>query len=118
MRLLADEGVHRGVVDGMREAGFEIEYVAETKPGSSDGDVLETAKRNSAVLVTEDKDFGELVFRQRLTNRGVILLRMHGHSASQQTKALLDFVKNHGDTASDAFSVISATGFRIRHQQQ
>jgi predicted nuclease of predicted toxin-antitoxin system len=116
MQLLVDEGIHRGVVVRLRDAGHQVSYIAELSPGSPDADVLDRANRNDEILVTEDKDFGELVFRQNLTNRGVILLRMYGLSASDQAAALLDFLANHGERAADAFSVITMTSFRIRHQ--
>ena len=97
MQLPEDEGIHRGVVDRLRNAGHQLSYIAELAPGAPDADVLDRANRNSEVLVTEDKDFGELVFRQNLTNRGVILLRMYGFSASDQAAALLDFLTMHGE---------------------
>lgn len=63
MHLLADEGVHRGLVAGLRDAGYSVTYVAETMSAASHRDGLMKATDLEAVLVTTDKNFGELVFR-------------------------------------------------------
>ena len=78
MNLLADEGVDRPVVERLRQDGHDVLYVAESSPSVSDEEVLEQANSRSAVLLTADKDFGELVFRQGLVHSGVVLLRLAG----------------------------------------
>ena len=65
MNLLADEGVDRQIVNRLRREGHDILYIAEMEPGMPDEAVLESANRESRLLLTADKDFGELVFRQR-----------------------------------------------------
>lgn len=70
MKILADEGVDRPIVELLRQSGHQVWYVAELEPGISDNVVLDLANRERAILLTADRDFGELVFRQgRLTNR-------------------------------------------------
>ena len=71
MNLFADESVDQAVVERLRQDSHDVLYVAELAPSIADDEVLREANARSAVLVTADKDFGELVFRQ-----GVI------HSAS------------------------------------
>lgn len=73
MNLLADEGVKRQIVTGLRQAGYEVWYIAEMDPGISDDVILAQANTNQALLMTLDKDFGELVYRQGLVHVGVIL---------------------------------------------
>jgi predicted nuclease of predicted toxin-antitoxin system len=74
MRFLADENVSRLVVERLRANGFEVLSIAETRSGAPDKDVLATASAEKCILVTEDRDYGELVIRQRLAIDGVILL--------------------------------------------
>ena len=64
MNLVADEGVDRAVVERLRRDGHEVVYVAELSPSVADEEVLQEANARSAVLLTADKDFGELVFRR------------------------------------------------------
>jgi predicted nuclease of predicted toxin-antitoxin system len=63
VNLVADESVDRPTVLRLREEGHEVLYVAEFSPGVADDDVLEQANTRNAVLVTANKDFGELVYR-------------------------------------------------------
>lgn len=59
----------------MRESGHDVLYVKEDMPGITDTEVLKTAYNEQRVLVTEDKDFGELVYRLKKEVHGIILLR-------------------------------------------
>ena len=65
MNFIADEGVEREIVDGLRAQGHEVLYVAEMSPAINDAEVLDLANKASSILITSDKDFGELVFRQQ-----------------------------------------------------
>ncbi len=62
MNVLADEGIDRPIVDGLRQAGQDVVYVAELTPGLSDDVILDQANHDNAILVTSDNDFGELIF--------------------------------------------------------
>ena len=73
MKFAADEGVDRQIVERLRQDGHTVGYVAEFDPGTSDQDVLSLANREGAVLLTADKDFGEMVYRQHLVHPGVIV---------------------------------------------
>ena len=65
MKLVADESVEGPTVEFLRRDGHHVLYVAELEPGMQDPDVLELAWSEQAVLLTADKDFGDLVFRRR-----------------------------------------------------
>ena len=75
MNLVADENVDRGIVERLRRDGHQVVWVAELSPSAPDEDVLAIAVTHHAVLVTEDKDFGELVYRRGLAHSGVVRLR-------------------------------------------
>jgi predicted nuclease of predicted toxin-antitoxin system len=72
MRFLADENVSRLVIERLQASGFDVTSIGETRSGASDKDVLEAADVEGCILITEDRDFGELVIRQRLGVRGMI----------------------------------------------
>ena len=75
MKLVADESVEGPTVYGLRAAGHEVLFIAEISPGIEDTAVLQLARREEALLLTADKDFGELVFRNREPHYGVLLIR-------------------------------------------
>ena len=70
-RFLADENVSRLVVERLGAAGFDVTSISATGSGASDNEVLATAIDEGRILITEDRDFGELVVRQRVGVRGV-----------------------------------------------
>jgi len=65
VNFLADENVDRQIVERLRQDGYSVLFVAEMDPGIADEIVLHTANLTAAVLLTADKDFGDIVYRQR-----------------------------------------------------
>lgn len=114
MNLLADESVDQQVVERLRLEGHDVLYIAEMEPGITDDAVLGKAKEKDALLVTADKDFGELVFRQRLVNSGVVLLRLAGLSPETRAALLAEVLRDREAELLRAFSVISPGMVRIR----
>lgn len=77
MRLLADENFPGEAVEALRVAGYDVLWIAEDAPSIDDQDVLARAVREQRLLLTFDKDFGELVFRLRYpAGNGVVLFRI------------------------------------------
>jgi predicted nuclease of predicted toxin-antitoxin system len=94
LRLLADENVHGGIVAGLRAAGHDVLWIAETQPGTGDEDVLGQARHEERVLLTFDRDFGELIIRRGFSPpSGVLYLRLPRTAvnlALQRLGAVLD----------------------------
>ncbi|MEL7533431.1 MAG: DUF5615 family PIN-like protein, partial [Bacteroidota bacterium] len=78
MKFVADEGVDAPIVKSLRTNGHDVFYIAESERGITDDEVLDIANKGSRILITRDKDFGELVFRMNRLHSGVILLRLEG----------------------------------------
>jgi len=118
MNLLADEGVDRQIVERLRQDGHQVLYVAEMEPSISDEEVLNRANEKNALLVTADKGFGEMVFRQNLlTVGGVVLLRLTGLSPERKAEIVSKSIQGRGGDLSSAFSVISPGRTRIRRRK-
>ena len=114
MNFLADESVDRQIVDALREDDHAVLYVTEMIPGISDDEVLDKAEKGSAILITADKDFGELVFRQQRITKGVVLVRLAGLLPSKKADIVSTMIRKHLDAIQNAFSVISPNAIRIR----
>lgn len=114
MIFLGDESVDYQIIERLRAQGLDVLYVAEMDPGVSDELVLNEANLRNAVLITVDKDFGELVYRQKRLHTGVILLRLWGLSGSDKATITFNAIREHGHEMAHAFTVISATSIRIR----
>ena len=75
MRFLADESCDFAVVRSLKAAGYDVAAVAEILRGASDESVIALAASERRILITEDKDFGQLVFAAARANSGVIFVR-------------------------------------------
>jgi len=78
MKIGADEGVDRQIVEKLRSENHKVIYIPELAPGIKDDEVLCLADDEGLVLLTADKDFGELVFRLNRAAHGVVLIRLDG----------------------------------------
>lgn len=114
MKFLADENMDVAIVERLRQEKHEVWYVAEMEPGISDDEVLALANREDAILITADKDFGELVFRLRYLSTGIILIRLTGLSIAAKSDIIAVTIQEHGSELSAAFTVLAPTSVRIR----
>lgn len=114
MIFLANESVDRQIVDRLRQEGHNIFYVAEMEPGMPDDLVLNLGSQAGALLLTADKDFGELVFRQARLTSGVILIRLAGLSQETKAEIVAAAVHQHAAEFADAFAVITPAAVRFR----
>jgi predicted nuclease of predicted toxin-antitoxin system len=114
MNLVADEGVDRQIVERLRADNHDVVYVAELAPSISDDEVLQQANNRQAVLLTIDKDFGELVFRLNRVAAGVILIRLEGLAPTTKAGIVARVIQDHATEIVGAFSVISPGMIRIR----
>ena len=114
MKLLADEGVDAAIVARLRSDGHDVVYVAELSPGITDDAVLELANFDERILVTADKDFGDLVFRLRRVAFGILLVRLPGLPSARKADSVAQVIGEHGEEMPGAFTVLSAGLVRIR----
>jgi predicted nuclease of predicted toxin-antitoxin system len=117
LKLVCDEGVDRPIVEALREHGHDVSYIAELDPSLRDDAILALANDLGAPLITHDKDFGELVFRQRRTTAGVILLRIGGLQPEEKQRATLSVVDKHASEIVGSFTVVTPMKIRIRRPQ-
>jgi len=117
MIFLADENIDLQIVQKIRADGHDVLFVCEMEPGIRDDQVLDLANRKNAILITGDRDFGELVFRQGLSARGIVLIRLSGLSPEQKSQTVSAVVQKHGFELENAFTVISPGAVRIRKRK-
>lgn len=98
----------------LRAEGFDIASVRDLCRGARDSDVLALARNERRVLLTEDKDFGELSLHAE-RSPGVVLFRDLGASVSESMQAFRSLVAHHADDLEHSFVVIRGTRIRRRH---
>jgi predicted nuclease of predicted toxin-antitoxin system len=114
VRWLADECVAASLVRDMRAAGHDVAYIAERAPGLTDIQVIALAASENRLLLTEDKDFGELFYRRREPAVGFILLRVDPPIPDVQWRRLQDAILRIGDRLYDRYTVIEGSRHRSR----
>lgn len=114
MRWLVDECVSARLVGMLRELGHDVAYVVEVAPGADDRDVADCARRDGRLLLTDDKDFGDLVIRQRLAVPGLVLMRIGSDDYRLAWQRLDAAILNFGADLFGRYTVIEAARFRSR----
>jgi predicted nuclease of predicted toxin-antitoxin system len=114
LRILADESVDYRIVKALRNKDFEVISVVEGNPGIPDKDVIDQAKDNNALLLTEDSDFGEWVFVHKVRNISVIFLRYKTAEIDSISDSLVRTLIDYGISLSGKFVVITVNKIRIR----
>jgi predicted nuclease of predicted toxin-antitoxin system len=114
VRILADENIAGTIVVWLRSQGHDVLYAAESRAQTPDADLLTEAKAEDHVVLTENKDFGELVFRDRRNSHGVILLRLETLPASGRLARLQAVWNVVEANLPGKFLVVAETKVRIR----
>ena len=113
MIFLADECCDADLVEDLRRDGYDVTYVVESMRGASDTVVLHRAQAEGRLLLTEDKDFGELVYRLRRSVPG-ILLRFDAAHRKLKFPRLRTLLERKSDQLESAFVVLDPDRARIR----
>jgi len=114
MNFLIDESVDFPIILHLRESGHHVISILEDHPGQPDEFVLNLAQQERRVLITIDKDFGELIFRLKKVHSGVILLRVEKLTSLEKAKLLISTIEQHEKELINSFTVIREKFIRIR----
>ncbi|NLI76590.1 MAG: DUF5615 family PIN-like protein [Candidatus Riflebacteria bacterium] len=116
MGFFVDESVDQPLAEALRSLGYPVRCVVETEPGLVDEEVLNRANAEGLILVTADKDFGELVFRKRMVAAGVILVRLGGLAMVEKVRVFQMCIADHSRELAGSFTVVSGSGLRVRRR--
>jgi predicted nuclease of predicted toxin-antitoxin system len=114
MKFLADEGVDSQIVVRLRGDGYDVLYAAELLAGTSDEELLEQANREQRILLTRDKDFGEIAYKDKKVHTGIILNRLHELPSERKAEIVSQTVKDLGEELIGAFTVIQPGKIRVK----
>lgn len=114
MMFLADESCDACMVEALRADGHDVIAVSETYRGADDSTVIALALEMQRILITEDKDFGQLVYASGHGHHGVVLLRYPFRLSRHIAKTLSDLVRTHGVALGNSFTVVEPGRIRIQ----
>jgi predicted nuclease of predicted toxin-antitoxin system len=114
LKFLLDESADFQIALKLREKGFEVIAIVEESPSEVDSFVLERAFRENAFLITEDKDFGELVRRFGYPHHGVLLIRLPEYKPWPKAEYVALMIDLHFQEMKNHFSVLKHENLRIK----
>ena len=114
MRLLADECCDAALVEALRTDGYDVLHAVESLRGATDDELLALAFSEHRILLTEDKDFGELVYRLQLPAYGVVLLRFDVADRALKVPRLHRLLRQEAERLAGSFVVLVVTKIRFR----
>lgn len=114
MKILADENIEAAMIDWLRRSGNDVVWAAEAFSSEADSSVLGAADQAERVLLTRDRDFGELVYREGRTAKGIILVRIRARNQRDRLPIFQRFWSQIELQAPNHFLVISNHQVRVR----
>ncbi|RZD17699.1 MAG: hypothetical protein EVG15_09795 [Candidatus Acididesulfobacter diazotrophicus] len=114
LKFLIDVGVGKKVENFLSAEGYDTKCIRDINPRMADIEILNIAATENRMVVTMDKDFGELVYNSKLSHGGVLLLRLEEANSSRKLEIVKDIIKNFPDKILNKFCVYKDGKLRIR----
>jgi predicted nuclease of predicted toxin-antitoxin system len=113
IKFIGDVNLEKPIVDYLVGNGYNVKWIPNLDCGMVDEKLLELANREKRILVTNDKDFGELTFRQKRVSAGIILFRVKGENARDKVRLFQKLLLNHRDRLRGYFTVVTRKKVRF-----
>ena len=114
LRFLADVNIEKDLVIFLKKQGYDVLWTPDYNCRLKDYELLELANKEDRILITNDTDFGEIVFLQRKLSSGIILIRVKGQDVRKKLRSLKKLLKLYSARIKHNFIVVSDKRIRIR----
>ena len=114
LKFLVDVGVGKGIERYLHEEGYDAKAVRDIDPCMEDEEIIRTAVSENRMVITMDKDFGELVYHSSMEHSGVLLLRLEDATGAEKLQVVKHIMKNYLDRIKNCFCVFQNDKFRIK----
>jgi predicted nuclease of predicted toxin-antitoxin system len=114
LRFLVDVGVGKKVENWLSEHGYDVQSVRALNPRMPDQEILQIAVTEARMVVTMDKDFGEMIYRSGLAHHGVLLLRCEAATGEEKARIVAKILMQYADKLMNKFCVYLNGKLRIR----
>ena len=113
MRFLVDECTGSKVAEWLRVENYEVFSVFDQARGTTDDAILTKVFTENWILITNDKDFGEMIFREQRTHHGVIFMRLNDERTANKIEVLRRLLENYSEKLPEQFVVVTETKVRF-----
>lgn len=118
LKFLIDVSAGRGIEKYLRGEGYDTKAVRDLDPRMADEDIIRIAVSEGRMVVTMDKDFGELVYHYSTRHSGVLLLRLEDETGAEKLRVVRHIMENYSSHLKDCFCVFRNEKLRIRKARQ
>jgi len=113
IKFLADVNVEKVLIDYLSRNSYDVKWVPDYDCEMLDEDLMQMANLEERILITNDKDFGELVFLQKKLSTGIVLFRLKGQRSQEKVELMKRLLHEYGRKLSHHFVVITRKKFRF-----
>lgn len=114
IKFIVDVGVGKSIENYLRDKGYDSKAVREIDPAMSDDDIIRLAATEKRMVVTMDKDFGELVYHSCMDHYGVLLLRLEDATVPEKLQIIKFLLNSYSSKMANCFCVFQKNKFRIK----
>ena len=115
MKFIVDESTGTAIVEYLETRGFDVVSVHDETPGIEDYQIVNRAFAEERIIITNDKDFGELVYKQQFKHKGIVLLRLEDERAFNKVTVIHKLLLLHSERLKNSFIVVTEYKIRIRN---
>lgn len=112
-KFIVDECTGPFVATWLKSKGFNVLSVFEAFPGIKDTEILKIAQSEGRIVITNDKDFGEMVFKSRYSHHGIVLLRLNDERSKNKISVIEKLLTHHSEDLIGNFIVLTENTIRI-----
>lgn len=114
LKFLVDAGVGKKVESFLSESGYDFKSVREIDHRMKDSEILKLANSERRIVITMDKDFGELIFNSGLSHYGVLLLRLDDSNGEEKVETIKEIITKYESSLKNNFCVYQNSRLRIK----
>lgn len=114
LKFLVDVGVGKKVESYLFESKYDIKSVRDIDHRMKDSEILKIANDEKRIVITMDKDFGELIFNSGLAHYGVLLLRLDSYNGDEKVKIIEEILTKYEESLQNNFCVYQNSRLRIK----
>ncbi len=115
LRFIVDVGVGKSIEEYLSEVGYDTKAVRDIDPHMKDEEIIHIAAAENRIVITMDKDFGELVYHSSMKHSGVLLLRLEDANVAEKLLVVEHIMTNYSDQIKNCFCVFQNNKLRIRN---
>jgi len=113
MRFLVDECTGPAVAKWLREHNHDVFSVYEEARGIDDDEIIRKANIENRILITNDKDFGEKIFKEKYPHSGIIFLRLEDERGNSKIETLRQVLELYADQLPNQFAIVTESRIRF-----